>query len=134
VFSSMSNFQCWKDSFSQHALPRRKAPHYQCPVHHLLGHYIFRLIDRTQKTKILASILRHKPHIYLAPAVGPQNTVACLHAAVGMINSLMFQNVHESVIQWVLQHDFLEKCIYISKRKRDIHYAFGYTAISITWL
>jgi hypothetical protein len=101
VFSSMSNFQCSRYSSSQHALPRRKAPHYQCLAHHLLGQYIFRSMDWTQKTNILASVLQHKPHIYLAPAVGPQDTVAYLHAVVGMINNLMFQNVHESVIQWV---------------------------------
>jgi hypothetical protein len=38
-------------------------------------------------------------NIYLVPPIGPEDTVARLHAAMGTVDASMLQNVHESIIQ-----------------------------------
>jgi hypothetical protein len=38
-------------------------------------------------------------NVYLVPPIGPEGTVARLHAAVGTVNDGMLQNVRESIVR-----------------------------------
>jgi hypothetical protein len=40
-------------------------------------------------------------NVYLVPLIGPEDTIARLHAAVGTVNDGMFQNVRESIVRRV---------------------------------
>jgi hypothetical protein len=38
-------------------------------------------------------------NVYLIPPIRPEDTIACLHAAVGTVNAGMLENVSESIIR-----------------------------------
>jgi hypothetical protein len=38
-------------------------------------------------------------NIYLVPPIRPEDTIAHLHAAMGMVNNGMLQNVRESIVR-----------------------------------
>jgi hypothetical protein len=54
-------------------------------------------------------------NVYLVPPIGPEDTIAHLHAAVGTVNAGMLQNVCEYIIQ------IGTKCIMVGERLFELH-------------
>jgi hypothetical protein len=53
----------------------------------------------------------------MAPVVGPEDTVASLHVFVGMINSVILQNKHKSIIQRSIYYEVISHYTMSSQHK-----------------